>query len=119
MNRNNFLPHIALAVVFILVAAFAGQLRKWQKNEWKSHVRIFPAASKRHVFTTDKEMPRYETNSLAMPEVLVKFKPWVSEETIRRITARLNDQVEDEIEAVPGLDAIDDLDNADVSEVVA
>jgi len=119
MNRNNFLPHIAFAVVLILVAAFAGQLRKWQKNDWKSHVRIFPGASKRHVFTTDKGMPRYETNSLGVPEVLVKFKPGVSEETIKRITERLNDQVEDEIEAVPGLDAIDDLDNADPSSVVA
>jgi thermitase len=117
MNRNNFLPHIALAVVLILVAAFAGQLRKWQKHDWKSRVRVFPGASKRHVFT--KDMPRYETNSLAVPEVLVKFKAGVSEETIRRITARLNDEVEDEIEAVPGLDAIDDLDNADASEVVA
>ncbi len=120
MNRNNFFPHIALAVVLILVAAFAGQLRKWQKNDWKSHARMFPGASKRHVCTTElKEMPRYDPNSLAMPEVLVKFKPGVSEETIRRITARLNDQVEDEIEAVPGLDAIDDLDNADASAVVA
>jgi thermitase len=118
MNRNNFLPHIALAVVLILVAAFAGQLRKWQKNEWKSHVRIFPGASKRYVLK-DREMPRYESNSLAVPEVLVKFKPGVSEETIQRITSRFNDQVEDEIESVPGLDAIDDLDNEDQATVAA
>ena len=34
MNRNNFLPHLAIALVLIFVAAFAGQLRKWQKD-WK------------------------------------------------------------------------------------
>jgi len=25
MNRNNFLPHVALALVIILIAAFAGK----------------------------------------------------------------------------------------------
>src|SRR5438552_5867784 len=54
-----------------------------------------------------------------MPEVLVRLKPGVSEETIREITTRFHDQVEDEIEAVPGLDAIDDLDDANVDAVVA
>ena len=118
MNRNNFLPHIALAVVLILVAAFAGQLRRWQRYEWKSHVRIFPGASKR-AFMKDEQIGRADTHAVAMPEVLVRFKPGVSEETIQEITARFHDQVEDEIEAVPGLDAIDDLDDANADDVVA
>src|SRR5437667_11224043 len=118
MNRNNFLPHVALAVILILVAAFAGQLRRWQGYEWKSHVRIFPSASKR-AFLKDEQVGRADTNASAMPEVLVRFKPGVSEETIREITTRFHDQVEDEIEAVPGLDAIDDLDDANVDAVVA
>jgi subtilisin family serine protease len=117
MNRNNFLPHVAFALVLILVAAFAGQLRRWQK-EWKSYVRIVPSESKRRTILRHDEMS-YGTNAVNVPEVLVKFKEGVSEETIHRITARLNDQVEDEIEAVPGLEAIDDLDNANPATVAA
>ena len=118
MNRNNFLPHIALALVLILVAGFAGQLRRWQK-EWKGQVRIFPGASKRKFVLKGEEMTRSGAGPVTVPEVLVKFKPGVDQETIQRLTERLNDQVEDEIESVPGLDAIDDLDNADPASVVA
>ena len=32
MNRNNFFIHLALALVLILVAAFAGQLSRWKKQ---------------------------------------------------------------------------------------
>jgi|GEM_PF-6548484 len=33
MNRQNFLPHIALAVVIVLIAAFAGQIRRWESEQ--------------------------------------------------------------------------------------
>ena len=46
MNRNNFFIHLALALVLILVAAFAGQLSRWRK-QWKSHMRIVPATEKK------------------------------------------------------------------------
>jgi thermitase len=114
MNRNNFLPHLALALVLIFVAAFAGQLRKWQKD-WKSHVSIFPAKTKHGILRDDQAV----RDTLAVPEVLVKFRPGVSEESIQRITASFNDSVEDEIEALPGLQAIDDLDDAAAAAVVA
>ncbi|HLE63638.1 MAG TPA: S8 family serine peptidase, partial [Pyrinomonadaceae bacterium] len=117
MNRNNFLPHLALALVLIFVAAFAGQLRKWQKD-WKANVRIFPAKSKTELWKDDQAV-RHEPNTLAVPEVLVKFRSDVNEEAIQRITASFNDTVEDEIEAVPGLQAIDDLDDAEAAAVVA
>ena len=116
MNRNNFLPHVALALVLILVAAFAGQLRRWQK-QWKSQVRIIPA-EKKHPATID-EIALTDSLHLGRPEILVRFKPGVSEETIDRITSQLNDRVEDRIENAPGLDAIDDLDNEDATELVA
>jgi subtilisin family serine protease len=61
----------------------------------------------------------YETRANSAPEVMVKFKPGVSEEMVERITQGLNDRVEDEIEAVPGLDAIDDLDDASAESVAA
>jgi thermitase len=116
MNRNNFLPHVALALILILVAAFAGQLRKWQ-TQWKHRVRIIPAEEKRREPINNIEAAPYETHAFSAPEVLVKFKPGISEEAIERITVGLHDSVEDEIEAVPGLDAIDDLDDASAESV--
>src|SRR6185503_529230 len=117
MNRNNFFIHLALAFVLILVAAFAGQLNKWRK-EWRSHVSPIPASEKKRATTAD-EIALSETLSLGRPEVLVKFKSGVSQEAIERLTATLHDRVEDRIENVDGLEAIDDLDNADAANVVS
>jgi len=47
------------------------------------------------------------------PELLVRFKPGVSLDEIRRIAVAHHDQLEDEIESVKGLSVIDDLDNTD------
>src|ERR1700751_2713410 len=95
MNRNNFLIHLALAVVLILIAAFAGQLNRWRK-EWKSHVRLMPAAEKSRASTAE-EIALAERRP-GRPELLVKFKSGISPETIDMITDRLNDRVEDRIE---------------------
>ena len=118
MNRNNFLPHVALALILILVAGFAGQLRRWQK-QWKSRVRIMPAAEKHHDSINSSDTAIYEPRELSAPEVLVKFKPGVSGESIKRITLGLHDRIEDEIESVPGLEAIDDLDDLSADSVAA
>ena len=71
MNRNNFFIHLALALVLILVAAFAGQLSRWRK-EWKSRVHIVPTAEKKQPATSD-EIALSETRSFGSPEVLVKL----------------------------------------------
>jgi thermitase len=118
MNRNNFLPHVALALVIILVAAFAGQLRRWQR-QWKSQVRIMPATEKHRQPIDNIDTVRYEPRDFSAPEILVRFKPGVSEEAIQRITVGLHDRVEDEIESVPGLAAIDDLDDLNSESVAA
>src|SRR6478672_7425396 len=118
MNRNNFLPHIALALVLILVAAFAGQLRRWQ-IQMKNRARIFPAADKRRGPINNIDAAPYDTHDSSAPEVLVKFKPGVTEDAIEKITLGLHDRVEDEIESVPGLAAIDDLDYASAESVAA
>ena len=117
MNRNNFFIHLALALVLILVAAFAGQLSRWRK-EWKSRVHIVPTAEKKQAATSD-EIALNETRSFGSPEVLVKFKSGVSDEAIEALTARLHDRVEDRIENAGGVKAIDDLDNADAASIVA
>ena len=111
MNRNNFLVHIALAMVLVLVAAFAGQLRKWQK-QYKSRMKIIPVEEKTRTATTIEDIANSDRSALAVPEIMVKFRSGVSEDAIRAITSRRNDAVEDLIESVPGLRAIDDLDDA-------
>ncbi|HJU91604.1 MAG TPA: S8 family peptidase [Pyrinomonadaceae bacterium] len=116
MNRNNIFIHVALALVLILVAAFAGQLNRWRK-QWKSQVRIVQTEKKQP--TTSEEIALSETRSFGRPEVLVKFKSGVSLEAIESLTARLNDRIEDRIENVAGWTSIDDLDNADADDIVA
>jgi len=117
MNRNNVFIHLALALVLILVAAFAGQLSRWRK-QWKNHVRIVPAAEKKQPASAE-EVALSETRSFGSPEVLVKFKSGVSNEAIDALTARFHDRVEDRIENAEGWEAIDDLDNADAASIVA
>ena len=117
MNRNNIFIHIALALVLILVAAFAGQLNRW-RNQWKSQVRIVPTSEKKQPSTTE-EIALSETRSFGRPEVLVKFKSGISNEAIETLTSRLHDRVEDRIENIAGWTAIDDLDNADPNAIVA
>jgi subtilisin family serine protease len=117
MNRNNIFIHIALALVLILVAAFAGQLNRWRK-QWKSQVRIIPASEKKQP-TTVEEIALSETRNFGRPEVLVKFKSGVSRESIESLTSRLNDRIEDRIENVAGWTSIDDLDNEDANAIVA
>jgi subtilisin family serine protease len=115
MNRNNFLLHLALAIVLILIAAFAGQLSRWRK-QWKAQVRIIPAAEKKRASTAE-EMALAEARAFGPPEVLVKFKEGVSQATIDSLAARFHDRVEDRIENAPGWESIDDLDNDDAADV--
>jgi subtilisin family serine protease len=109
MNRNNFLIHLALAIVLILIAAFAGQLNRWRK-EWKTRVRMMPVAEKKRPVTA-ADMALAESRIPGRPELLVKFKSGVSQRTIEDLTARFHDRVEDRIENAPGWESIDDLDD--------
>jgi subtilisin family serine protease len=118
MNRNNFVIHLALAIVLILVAAFAGQLNRWRKH-WKSQMRIIPAEEKKRGASTTEEIALFDSHGLGRPEVLVKFKSGVSQERIDEITSGMNDRIEDRIENAPGWEAVDDLDNANVDAIIA
>src|SRR5688572_7711769 len=103
MNRNNFWIHLTIAAVLIMFAAILGQIRTWENA-------LRPTAP------TTRETSRTERNSrrsAAEPEILVRFRPGVTLDEIRAVTARNNDLVEDEIESVPGLVSVDDIDNAD------
>ena len=116
MNRNNIFVHIALALVLILVAAFAGQLSRWRK-QWKAQMRIVPVEEKKRSMTVEN-ISLSETRSFGAPEILVKFKSGVSQAAIDRLTAERNDRVEDRIENAEGWEAIDDFDNADAATLV-
>jgi thermitase len=111
MNRRNIWIHITIAVVLITMAAVLGQFRRWQSSlgSFKSN----QTASKQ----APKSLSVNRSNKDSEPEVLVKFRPEVSLAEIKRIAARNNDKVEDEIESVKNLVAIDDLDGADAKKV--
>ncbi len=109
MNRQNFLGHLALAMTIILVAAFAGQLRRWERQR-----DYLPRAKSTNTSTAPPFL-----SSQRGPEIMVRFREGTSREAIRQVTARLNDTVEDEIESVDGLVAVDDLDNADPEAVAS
>ena len=112
MSRNLWL-NISIAAALILIAAFAGQLHKWRKNrparDASDTSRPLDAAS-----DGDEE----DAGSLRT-EILVRFKPGITRQAIETITTRMNDDVEDRIEAVEGLSVIEDEDNRSADEVVA
>jgi len=109
MNRNNIWIHIGLAVVLVTIAAVVGQIDRWRSAlrtrtvEHRSTAPVLPAPS------------RVDPTSQA--EVIVRFRPGTSLDTIKSLAFRNHDRVVDEIESVNGLVAIDDLDNADPESV--
>ena len=114
MNRRNYTLHFALAGALVVLAAAAGRVERWEVKRTvtvKREVAVAPAAPRAYpplVVGDDEEREA---------EVLVRFKPGVSEERRQEIAASLNDRVEDEIESVEGLAAIDDLDDEEAARV--
>lgn len=117
MNRSKYILYLAPLLLIVLVIVFASQVRRLQKQV-RSSVRIISGESKA---SDDAQtlLDRETTSAAARPEVLVKFRAGVSADAIAQITSRFHDRVQDEIEAVPGLTAVDDADNADASAIAA
>lgn len=111
MSRNLWL-NISIAAALVLIAAFAGQLHKWRKN----HPARTASDSSRPL---DAETDSEEDAEPLKTEVIVRFKPGITRQAIETITTRMNDDVEDRIEAVEGLSVIEDEDNRSADEVVA
>ena len=110
MNRNNIWVHIGIAAVLISFAAVIGQI-----DRWRSGLRVQDTTKPR--VKAPKPPTQARTSSDNEPEVLVRFKSGLTVADIKRIASRSNDRVEDEIESVSGLVAIDDLDNANAEDV--
>jgi subtilisin family serine protease len=112
MNRKNIWVHLGIALVIIGIAAMIGQIRNWQ-----SKVSTYRAETSTTVNTIPKTVAVKRSAQDSEPEVFVKFKPGVSFAEIKKIAAKNNDRVEDNIEIVKGLMTIDDLDNLDAEKV--
>ncbi len=117
MNRNNFLGHLALAVSVVLLAAFVGQISRWEKSA--------PAAddaprrcNSRPMFA-DAPPPMPAKEALSPDEVIVRFKKGVSQEQVESVLARFHDRMDDRIESVNGLTFIEDFDEDVTAEEVA
>jgi subtilisin family serine protease len=111
MNRNNIFIHIGIAVVIVTLAAVLGQIKRWETS--LSSTRSTVEAVTNVPKAADEKV---KTHGLE-PEVLVRFKPGVTLDAIRKIAAKNNDVVEDEIESVKGLVSIDDLNDADAEDI--
>jgi thermitase len=107
MNRNNFWIHFGIAVILITFAAVIGQFRHWDSMLRQA------ATTQDQTKQATKPIAVKRSSAESAPEVLVKFRPNVSLADIKKIAAKNNDRVEDEIESVKGLTSIDDLDGLD------
>ena len=115
MKRNNILIHLTIALVLIFVAAFAGAVRKWQKNRRPAPTSLSSSKDPRNT-VDDGDQADQQGNKA---EILVRFRAGVTQNTIESIAQRFNDQVEDQIESVAGLEVIEDEDGKDAESVVA
>ena len=116
MSRNKTILAVAAVLIIVLGLAFLAQVRNLQK-QLRSSVRIVPAESKARQDLGESGTGQ-DAAYASRPEILVKFRAGVSADAIGELTRRLGDRVQDEIEAVPGLNMIDDPDNAEASTLV-
>jgi thermitase len=108
MNRGNIWIHVGLATILIALAAILGQLDRWRGA----------LQTTREKYNVQKIKPQAPIAG-GVPELLVRFKPGTSLSEIRGVAAAHHDRLADEIESVPGLAVIDDLDNEDVQKLVS
>jgi subtilisin family serine protease len=115
MPRNNLWVHLTIASALILIAALAGGVRHWKKNVERSLGQVSVPA---HT-SDDQESNSGKDDDPDKAEVLVRFRAGTTREIIDRITRQLHDEVEDRIEAVDGLEVIEDEDGQSAADVIA
>lgn len=114
MNRNNIWVHIGIAMILVTMAAVLGQIDRWRAG-------LRPATSETRDLVRPVAKPTAikRTRAESEPEVFVRFKSGVTPAQIERLIAKNNDRIEDSIESVRGLNAIDDLDDANPDVIAA
>ncbi|HEX8710187.1 MAG TPA: S8 family serine peptidase [Pyrinomonadaceae bacterium] len=112
MNRQNFLGHLALALTLILLAAFAGQIRRWQ----------YEPQPVTHVRYELRGEPMRQESAAGLParsQVLVHFRPGTRLEKIKELALAHHDRFQDEYENISGWVSIEDEDGLDAEAVAA
>src|SRR6266403_2185184 len=104
MSRNNIWIHLTIALALVLIAALAGGMRQWKRATERSRRQVSVPAHEPDVQESKSE------DDTDKAEVLVRFRAGTTREVIDRITRQFHDEVEDRIEAVDGLDVIEDED---------
>ncbi|MEZ5306108.1 MAG: S8 family peptidase [Pyrinomonadaceae bacterium] len=113
MNKDKFWIRIGVVAILLGVASLAGVfVRSIQTRRAvvDSIIVAEPGSPK-------KPASELRAASQNEPEVIVRFKPGVDLEEIKKLAALSNDRIEDKFESVSNLVAIDDLDDADAEEV--
>jgi thermitase len=122
MNRQNFLGHLALALTLIVLAGFAGQIKRWQgetRRPERQRVEFGRTTVRETVREEVEVFGEAEESESRTSEVLVRFRPGTSLESIKVLALKNNDRFEDEYENVKGLVALEDNDGLDAEEVAA
>src|SRR5437667_4604515 len=114
MSRDNIWAHLAIALVLVLVAAFAGQIARWRRN-WTP----VKQSSSSPETSRDSDESEESSSDEHKAEVLVRFRAGVTQEAIEKIAQKLNDEIEDRIEAIDGLEVIEDENGKDAESLVA
>jgi subtilisin family serine protease len=111
MNRQNFFGHLALALTLIALAAFAGQVRRWNNEDGS----VPSARYQKQVDDNGGFKPRTQ----ARAEVLVRFRDGTTLTKVKELAARLNDRFEDKFENIGNLAVIEDEDGYNVQTVLS
>jgi subtilisin family serine protease len=117
MNRQNLFKHLTLALALVFLAAFVGQIHRARRG------RLDEPLTTRLVINGHEEAQPAEPAETAEAEddaeVIVRFRAGTSDEEINRITARLNDRVEDRFENIDNEAVIEDQDGRTAEDVAA
>ncbi|MDQ3585805.1 MAG: S8 family serine peptidase [Acidobacteriota bacterium] len=115
MNRHNFFGHLALAIAAVMLAAFMGQMRRMGDGPVRG------TFVKREILEQVEPHagPEIEAADAEDAEVIVRFRAGISTDEIERLTARLNDRLEDRFEFINNEAVIADEDDLSAEAVAA
>ncbi|HEV7378140.1 MAG TPA: S8 family serine peptidase [Pyrinomonadaceae bacterium] len=119
MNRQNFFGHLALALTLVLLAGFAGQIRRWQNEKRAAQRAEFEFNQGVETVAANVDEDKVGQTKSGKAEVLVRFRPSTSLVRIKALAFGHNDRMEDKYESVTGLVAIEDEDGLDAEKVAS
>jgi subtilisin family serine protease len=119
MNRQNFFGHLALALTLVLLAGFAGQIRRWQNEKRAAAHADFELKLREETVAAVADEDKVGETESGKAEVLVRFRPSTSIVRIKALAFGHNDRLEDKYESVSGLVAIEDEDGLDAETVAS